>query len=70
MVDQTSQVIGNMEDLDKVQKIKAFLGGIDKLTQGIDTTKLKNQGGLGTKDATLVDFLRQTISAFKDKNYL
>ena len=49
MEKETFQDIGKMNDLDKVNKIKAFLGGIDKLTQGIDTEKMKIDGGLGTK---------------------
>jgi len=59
-----------MEDLEKVQKIKAFLGGIEKLTQGIDTNKLKKDGGLGIKDATMVDILRSVLSEFKNRNVI
>ena len=59
-----------MNDLDKVNKIKAFLGGIDKLTQGIDTKKMKIDGGLGIKDSTMVDVLRSILTQFKDSNII
>ena len=59
-----------MKDIEKVEKIKAFLGGIEKLTQGIDTDKLKKDGGLGIKDATMVDILRSILSEFKSRNVI
>ena len=59
-----------MNDLDKVNKIKAFLGGIDKLTQGIDTEKMKIDGGLGTKDSLMVDVLRSVLTQLKDRNII
>ena len=59
-----------MDDLDKVNKIKSFLGGIDKLTQGIDTEKMKKDGGLGIKDSTMVGILRSVLTEFKNRNII
>jgi hypothetical protein len=60
----------SLEDRDKVKEIKQLLTKIEDLSKNIDLDKFKYDGGLGTKDATLIQIMRQVISTFRLKKVM
>ena len=60
----------NNEDRDKVKEIKKLLVKIEDLSKNIDLDKFKYDGGLGVKDATFIQVMRQVISTFRLKGIM
>ena len=58
------------EDTIKVEEVKQLLYKIEELSKDIDTETAKNRGGLGIKDASLVEVLLKIISQFKERRYI
>jgi len=53
-----------LDDRDKVKEIKQLLTKIEDLSKNIDLDKFKYDGGLGIKDASLIDAMRPIISRY------
>ena len=60
----------NQEDISKVEEVKQLLYKIEELSKNIDTETAKNRGGLGIKDASLIEVLLKIISQFKERRYI
>ena len=53
------------EDISKIKEVKQLLYRIEELSKSIDIETPKNRGGLGIKDASLIEFLLKLISQIK-----